>query len=251
MHFRTTLRSDTEAIGDAGREVLDHHISLAHHIEQQRTPALGLEVQRDRLLVAVEHREWQRGATESGADAQVFATVRFDLDDLGTGERHQISRVGTVVDVREIDHDDAAQRIAVRRDLLSARGVTLAHDDPCAGRSLEGRSPATADAARAMRRSAAFKCGAIQHATVHTHRARGRLPGECRDHRMRREQLSLARCKDLIDRLDLRRVNRGLATEAGSRRFARFGDEGVGIAKVGEDCIDGRHASRRGREQAE
>ena len=71
------------------------------------------------LLVRVEHRERKRCTAHHAAAAQVLAALRFDLDHVGAGLRHQEGRVGAVVDLGEIHNLDPVQRVGRRRIHLS------------------------------------------------------------------------------------------------------------------------------------
>jgi len=102
--------TDAQPVGDPRREVLDHDVSARDHLEQKRPPGRVLQVQRHAPLVRVQHCERQIGAAEVAAAAQMLAARRLDLDHVGAGHRHQEGRVGTVVDVRQVDDPDPGQR---------------------------------------------------------------------------------------------------------------------------------------------
>ena len=104
------LDAEAEPLHDAGREILHQHVGALDHLDQQVAPLRVLQVERDRALVGVEHRERQRRAADHATPAQVLAALRLDLDDVGAGLRHQEGRIGSVVDLREIDDVDAGER---------------------------------------------------------------------------------------------------------------------------------------------
>ena len=103
--------ADAEAVHHARREVLDEDIGAQHHLVEQRAALLRLEVEGDGLLVRVQHRERQGGATRIAAAAQVLPLERFDLDDVRTGHCHEEGRVRTVVEVGEVDDGDTRKRV--------------------------------------------------------------------------------------------------------------------------------------------
>jgi hypothetical protein len=103
--------ADAEPLGDAGREILHQHVGLPDHADQQVAAFRILQIERDGLLVGVQHRERQRGAADHAAAAQMLAAFRLDLDHFRAGLRHQEGRIGAVIDLAEIDDLDAMQRI--------------------------------------------------------------------------------------------------------------------------------------------
>ncbi len=104
-------RTDPEAFGDAGREVLHQDVGARHHLAQEVAALLYLQIERDRLLVGVQHGERKRRPAHVAAAAQMLAVERLDLDDLGAGHGHQKGGIGPVVDVRKVDHRDPRQGI--------------------------------------------------------------------------------------------------------------------------------------------
>src|SRR5438309_5866665 len=70
-----------------------------------------LQIERDRALVRVEHRDRKcRAFAGWRAATQRLALRRFDLDDIGAGLRHQQTRVGALIDLPEIKHRHAGKR---------------------------------------------------------------------------------------------------------------------------------------------
>ena len=51
------LPADAETVHDPGREILEQYVASLDHAEQQRATALMLQVQGDRALVGVQHRD--------------------------------------------------------------------------------------------------------------------------------------------------------------------------------------------------
>ena len=105
------LEADAEPVHHPRRKVLQQHVALRGHAEQQLLAALVLEVESDRALVRVEHRDRKcRAHARRGATAQRLTVGRLDLDHVRAGRRHQQGRVRTLIDLPEIEHRDAGQR---------------------------------------------------------------------------------------------------------------------------------------------
>ena len=100
-------RAQAETIHHAGCKVFHHHIGTRRHFAEQRFALLGLEIQRHRLLVGIQHRKRQISAAHVATAAQVFAFEGLDLDDARAGHRHHERGVRTGVDVRQVQHGDA------------------------------------------------------------------------------------------------------------------------------------------------
>ena len=80
------LEADAEPVHHPRRKVLQQHVALLGHAKQQLLAALVLEVERDRALVRVEHRDRKgRALARRGAAAQRLAVGRLDLDHVGAG----------------------------------------------------------------------------------------------------------------------------------------------------------------------
>ena len=97
----------------AGREVLQQHVTPLGEFDEQIHALRGLEVDGDGLLVAVQHGEGVAGRA-IGAPAQALADGRFHLDDAGAGHRQQMAAVRAVVDLAQIEHRDAGQRLCAQ-----------------------------------------------------------------------------------------------------------------------------------------
>ena len=104
------LVAHAQALHRTGGEVLHHHITSAHHLEQQLATARGFEVEGDEVFVRVEHGKRHRRTTYHAAPAQMLATGRLDFDDTGTGHGQQKAAIRAVVNLTQIDHGDAIQR---------------------------------------------------------------------------------------------------------------------------------------------
>ena len=95
----------------ARRIILDHHIRRRGQRQKRRLAVVGLQVEHDRFLATVQHGERQRRAPNHPAPPQRLAGGRFDLDDPRSGCGHQKGRIGAVVDLAQVDHHDALQRL--------------------------------------------------------------------------------------------------------------------------------------------
>jgi hypothetical protein len=97
--------ADPEAVHRAGREILEQNVGSLDHLAKQFAAALVFEVQGDRVLVLVQHREGQgRALTRSGAPAPGLAVQRLDLDNEGTRLGQQQAGIGALKDLPEVDH---------------------------------------------------------------------------------------------------------------------------------------------------
>jgi hypothetical protein len=75
-----------------------------------------LQIQGDRVLVLVQHREGQGGAfARLGAPPSRLAARRFDLDHEGARLRQQKAGIGPLKDLAEIEHGHIRQRRVARR----------------------------------------------------------------------------------------------------------------------------------------
>ena len=99
------MPADAEIVHRAWREILEQHVGALDHRLQQGPAVLVLEVQRDRMLVLVQHREGQGGTLAGlGAPPSGLAARRLDLDHERAGLRHQKARIGALEDLAEIEH---------------------------------------------------------------------------------------------------------------------------------------------------
>ncbi|KAF1051459.1 MAG: hypothetical protein GAK34_01516 [Delftia tsuruhatensis] len=125
VQLRQLLVAQPQLLGAADLEVLDDHVAVGRQLACDAQALFGLQVQRDRALVAV-------GAVEVGGVAlahahapvaRVVAAARvLDLDDLGTqvGQRHGTHGAGQ--HARKIQDAHAVQR--------QGRGEST-HAKPC------------------------------------------------------------------------------------------------------------------------
>jgi len=94
-----------------GAKFSSKYIAALDHAEQQRSAALMLQVQSDRALVGVQHRDRKgRALTRRRPPTQRLALRRLDLDHVGPRLGHQQGRVRPLIDLAEIEHDDAGER---------------------------------------------------------------------------------------------------------------------------------------------
>jgi len=105
------LPAITQSGHGAGPEILDDDVGLGQQALEQRPIGIGLEVERDAFLAAVERGEIGRFAIDEGAVvAGIVAARRLHLDDPGTqiGEHHRT--VGTGQHAGEVDDGDPVKR---------------------------------------------------------------------------------------------------------------------------------------------
>jgi hypothetical protein len=112
VEFLDTLPGEAHAVQRAGAEVLDHHVGFADHLFQHFLALRLLGVQRQRLLVAVEHGEVQgvhvRDVLQLGA-GDVAGAGTLDLDHVGAEPGQQLGAGGTGLHVGEVDDLDAVE----------------------------------------------------------------------------------------------------------------------------------------------
>jgi hypothetical protein len=105
------LPADAETVHDPGREILQQDVAALDHAEQQRAAALMLQVQSDRALVGVQHRDRKgRALARRRPPTQRLALRRLDLDHVGPRLGHQQGRVRALIHLAEIEHGDAGER---------------------------------------------------------------------------------------------------------------------------------------------
>ena len=135
IQFCQFLVAKSQPLHDARPEILDQHMGGAHEIADLGLRLLGLEVEDDAFLAAVQAHEIARpvallviGAPRAVAAAGVTLGA-FDLDDLGTvvGEHH--GAIGAGQHAAEIQHADAGEDAARR----------LSHLAPVRGRPAASR----------------------------------------------------------------------------------------------------------------
>jgi hypothetical protein len=114
------LPREPHAIDRARAEVLDHHVAGLDQPREDLGACLGLRVERDAALVAVQHREVE--AVDAGDVAQLAArrvafAGLFDLDDVGAEESQDLSGRRSGLDVSHVQDTHAFQGLT--HDLLS------------------------------------------------------------------------------------------------------------------------------------
>ena len=123
------LVADAEAVEHAGAEGLEQHVVLAGQAQQHVAPALVLEVDPDRALVAVEREEHRRLRAVLGAlvvwrrPADVVPHPRvLDLEDVGPEVRQKQGAEPPGEQPREVQDANAFQGSCHRRASPRARG---------------------------------------------------------------------------------------------------------------------------------
>ena len=113
------LVADPQPLHHAGAEALEQHVGLAHEPQQHLAPRVGLQVDADRALVAVERQE-QRAArallrplVARRRPAHVVAEPRvLDLQHVGAEVGQQPRAEAARQQPREVEHADALERAA-------------------------------------------------------------------------------------------------------------------------------------------
>ena len=109
---------DVQALGDAGGEVIEHHIGVAHQFIKEVEPRRRLQVNGHGALVAVQGEKV--GAHAANGIARVVlkqpsrplaAAGRLDLHRVATEVGQNHPRIGPGHHVREVDEADASQRL--------------------------------------------------------------------------------------------------------------------------------------------
>ena len=96
---------------DAGTEVLQHDVGLAHQRGEDLLAAVAAQVEADALLAAVVDGEIDAlAAHHRRVAARLLAARRLDLDDLGAevGQDHAAARAG--LETRQLENTNAVQR---------------------------------------------------------------------------------------------------------------------------------------------
>jgi hypothetical protein len=106
------LVAEPQAVERAWPEVLDQHVGLGDHLPEQALALLRLEVERQALLVGVEHEEEQAVAvllvTHVGA-RDVATLGLLELDHVGAEEGQHLRAGRSCLVVRHVDDADAGQ----------------------------------------------------------------------------------------------------------------------------------------------
>ena len=124
VQFAHDVVAEAEPLDRAGREVLHAHIGLAQHVLHQRQPARRLQVERDRLLVRVEHVEVVRIVVRLAGPqppSRIAHLRVLDLHHFGAepGERLGAGRSG--LELGEIHDANAGEKIECGGVVLHGR----------------------------------------------------------------------------------------------------------------------------------
>ena len=145
------LVADPQPLHHAGAEALQQHVGLAHEPQQDLAPRVGLQIDADRALVAVERQE-QRAArallrplVARRRPAHVVAEPRvLDLQHVGAEVGQQPRAEAARQQPREVEHADALERAAHVRPRRSRASATVAGRRPTSShirRARATRSP--------------------------------------------------------------------------------------------------------------
>ena len=110
------LVAETQSIHDAAAVVLDDRIGVVAELQDEVAARRRLEVDCDRLLVAVDRCEVAAESLQfivdviGTDDARVIAVERLDLDNLRALVGQQHRAVGAGQHLREIDDPDPVER---------------------------------------------------------------------------------------------------------------------------------------------
>jgi hypothetical protein len=95
-------------------EVLDQNIGALDQLGQDPTALVGLEVEREAPLVAVEHREIEAvdawDVAKLGA-RYITAARQFDFDNVGAEPGEDLGATRTGLNVGQVENADAGQRL--------------------------------------------------------------------------------------------------------------------------------------------
>ena len=104
------LPAEPQPLDRAGGEILDKDIGPLRHFLDQREPALGFEVDRDRFLVGVVDHEIIGVGAGLGPAAEPPAGLAalwvLDLDDLGAEPGERLGAGGPRLELREVENPD-------------------------------------------------------------------------------------------------------------------------------------------------
>ena len=96
-----------EPVHGAGRVVFDRNVGRGHQTMQQRAAFLGLQIEGEAALVAVERTEEAGGKT--GKPPRRIAADWFDLDHVGTEIGENEPRARTHDGVTEFEHANSSE----------------------------------------------------------------------------------------------------------------------------------------------
>src|SRR4051794_40384504 len=106
------LPREPEPVHDARPEVLDHDVGSVDELAEDLLALVGLHVEGEAPLVAVEHREVQRVHVRQIAElaaGDVTAAGLLDLDDVGSHPREELRADRAGLHVRHVDDADALE----------------------------------------------------------------------------------------------------------------------------------------------
>ena len=114
--FLTDFVIEAEALDRPGRHVLDHDVGLLDHLLDDLEPLRRFQVDRYRLLVDVELVEVPRvvvGLARAQPAAGIAPPRILDLDHLGAEPGQHLGAGRARLELGEVDHLDALQKIEV------------------------------------------------------------------------------------------------------------------------------------------
>src|SRR5919112_1558038 len=106
------LPGEPEAVHDARAEVLDQDVGAGHELAEDLLALVGLHVEGEAPLVAVEHREVQRVHVRQIAElaaGDVPPAGLLDLDDVGSHPREELRADRAGLHVRHVEDADALE----------------------------------------------------------------------------------------------------------------------------------------------
>ena len=127
IDLRQRLVAQTQAVHDAGPEVLRHDVRRLRHAPEHRLALVRAQVQGDAALVAVQRQEAAGdvvGQARTHAPRVVAGAGPLDLDDVGAHVGQQHGAHGAGHDLRQVQHFDAGQRAG---GMTVAGSIILGH----------------------------------------------------------------------------------------------------------------------------
>ena len=109
---------DAQPLGDAGGEVVQHHVGMAHQFVEQRQSRFGLQVDGDGTLVAIQGEEVRAHAVQrmkrvvlQQSPGRFALAGRLHLHRIAAEVREDHGRIRPGQHVRQIDEPDAGHRL--------------------------------------------------------------------------------------------------------------------------------------------
>ncbi len=113
VHGRERVVAEPEPVEVAGAEVLDDDVGPRREAPHRLAAGLGLEIERDRALVAIRRRVVGRGAVgqeRRAPSARVVARARtLDLDDIGAQIAEHLGAERTRENAREVQNPEVRE----------------------------------------------------------------------------------------------------------------------------------------------